>query len=540
MSLLLSPYKGSINLELITHINVRKRLVFITLYCYDEFCLKNEMRDTINSERDKALYAAFKSKDSRFDGRFFVGVTSTGIYCRPVCGARLPKEENCVYFYTAAEAEKAGFRPCLTCRPELAPGMAITDAKAALAKRAARYIEENCGNSMNLNELASKLGYTDRHLRRAFAEEYHVAPVEYVKTCRLLLAKSLLTDTDLNVVDVAMAAGFGSLRRFNDLFKMQYRLSPTGFRKQTKKEKAKDAGVTVALGYHPPYEWERILNFLSLRAIPGVEAVIDNEYLRTVRLNDKSGTAKCGWIKIGNRPEKNVLSVTLSESLLPVLPRLLGRIRNLFDLYCNPYAVSEVLSTMDTVKPGAFVAGIRVPGCIDPFELCVRAVLGQQITVKAAGTLAGKMAVTYGTPIQTDIDGLHTLFPTPNDIASLDGKIEEHLGQLGIIASRARTILALAHLFSKNQLDCELCLDPENEMKKLTQIPGLGPWTAKYIAMRALKWADAILETDLGLKKALGGMPPKQLLALSEQWKPWRSYATMALWDSLNTDRKED
>lgn len=492
---------------------------------------------TITSEQDKALYSAFKAKDSRFDGRFFVGVTSTGIYCRPICGARLPKEENCVYYHTAAEAEKAGFRPCLICRPELAPGMAITDAKSMLAKRAAKYIEENCGNSTSLHELASKLGYTDRHLRRVFNEEYHVAPVEYSNTFRLLLAKSLLTDTDLNVVDVAMAAGFGSLRRFNDLFKMQYRLSPTGFRKQAKNRKAKDVCITVALGYRPPYQWDRILHFLSQRAIPGVEIIINNEYLRTVKLYDKLGEAKCGWIKIGNRREKNVLSVTFSENLLCVLPKLLGRIRDLFDLYCNPYAVGETLISMDTVKPGAFVAGLRVPGCFDPFELCVRAVLGQQITVKAAGTLAGKMAAVYGTPIETSIEGLHTLFPSPNDILSLEGKIEEHLGQLGIVASRSRAILALAHFLLENQFDFELCLNPEDVIKKLTKIPGIGPWTAKYIAMRALKWADAILETDLGIKKALGGMHEKEILKLSEQWKPWRSYAMMALWDSLITQR---
>ena len=493
----------------------------------------------MDARQHQSLYAAFQSKDSRFDGWFFVGVTSTGIYCRPVCRARMPMEAHCRFFRTAAEAEKAGFRPCLTCRPELAPGMSATDAKEALARRAARYLEETCGDDKNLETLAARLGYTGRHLRRVFAEAYHVSPVEYRQTCRLLLAKGLLTDTALPITEVSAAAGFGSVRRFNALFQEKYRLSPSGFRGRIKKEKAVDAGVTVALGYRPPYEWERMLRFLAMRAIPGVEAVADHEYRRVVRLWSKAGEQVCGWIGVCNRAERNVLFVRMSESLLPVLPQLLGRIRDLFDLCCEPYAVSEALSTMEGVKPGAFLCGIRVPGCMEPFELCVRAVLGQQVTVKAAGTLAGKVAAAFGTPVETGVEGLCCAFPTPEEMLALEGPIEERLGALGIIASRARAIRTLAQMFAQKQFDFALCVDPEAEMKKLTAIPGIGPWTATYIAMRAMRWTDAMPETDLGIRKALGGMTPREIRELSEQWKPWRSYATMALWDSLQAEPRD-
>ena len=241
--------------------------------------------------KDRALYSAYKAKDTRFDGRFFIGISSTGIYCRPVCRAKRAKLENCNFFPTAAAAERAGYRPCLLCRPELAPGTAITDATAALSHRAARLLEESCGSGQTLNELAGRLGCTDRHLRRTFMAEYNVSPVQYLQTCRLLLAKNLLTDTDLSVLDVAMAAGFGSLRRFNDLFKNRYRLSPTSLRKQAAGRECQESDVTLALGYRSPYRWEQMLGFLAQRAIPGVELVRDNEYWRTAQLvtEDKNG-----------------------------------------------------------------------------------------------------------------------------------------------------------------------------------------------------------------------------------------------------------
>lgn len=491
------------------------------------------------TEKDKKIYyTAFKSKDSRFDGHFFVGISSTGIYCRPVCSARIPKEENCNYYKTAAEAEKSGYRPCLLCRPELAPHEAVADAGNILARKAARLLEESCGSGQSVSELAEFLGCSDRHLRRVFLEEYHVTPVEYVQTCRLLMAKSLLTDTDLSVTGVAMASGFGSLRRFNELFQKKYQLSPTSLRKEIKEGKDKRSEITVGLGYRAPFEWQKILDFLTLRAIQGVEKVHDEFYFRTVRLRDKSGNLMLGWIKVGNKPQKNILTVSVSESLITALPNILAQVRRLFDLYCDPDAVYEALSGMNGIKAGMCVRGIRLPGCMDPFEMSVRAVLGQQITVKAASTLAGRMAEVFGTPIETGINDLTYVFPSPVDIMKLEGRIEDHLCPLGIIATRARTIQSLASMFSTGTIDCSLNADPIKEIKKLMQIPGIGTWTAKYIAMRAIGWTDAFLETDYGVKKALEPMTAKEMLTIAEEWKPWRSYATINLWNSL-TEKEE-
>lgn len=484
-------------------------------------------------ENDSGLYHAFQAKDARFDGRFFVGISSTGIYCRPVCRAKRPKAENCTFYSTAAAAEQAGYRPCLLCRPELAPGTSVTDATAALVHKAARLLEQSCGSGQSLEELAGRLGCTGRHLRRVFTEEYHVSPVQYLQTCRLLLAKNLLTDTDLSVLDVAMAAGFGSLRRFNDLFQKHYRLSPTALRKQRAGEKQKTGDVTLALGYRPPYRWEQMLHFLAGRAIAGVEAVRGDEYLRTVRLTDAKGKGVSGWIKVGNNPKQNVLAVTVSETLLPVLPQVLARVRRLFDLHCDPHAVYETLRAMNEIRPGLCILGTRLPGCFDSFELSVRAVLGQQITVKAAGTLAARVAQAYGRPIETGIEGLTHVFPSPGDILALGGEIENHLGALGVTSARSKTIYALAQALAQGDVSLDLCAQPEEEIKKLMAIRGIGGWTAQYIAMRAMGWPDAFLETDAGVKKALGLYTPKELLQLAEAWRPWRSYATINLWNTL-------
>ena len=482
---------------------------------------------------DRAWYAAFKAKDARFDGRFFVGVSSTGIYCRPVCPARLPKEENCTFHESAAAAEHAGFRPCLICRPELAPGAAPIDATSSLACKAARLLEGSCGSGQNIAEYVHRLGCSDRHLRRAFTAEFKVSPVQYLQTCRLLLAKNLLTDTSLSITDVAMAAGFGSLRRFNDLFKQQYRMPPTALRKQVtgKREPAGDA--TLMLGYRPPYRWDQMLDFLAQRVIPGVEAVNDKGYARTVHV---AGEKKhvYGWLRVGHRPQKNALTVTVSTALLSALPHLLARVRNLFDLYCYPDAVYETLSVMNDIRPGLCVPGTRLPGCFEPFEMTVRAVLGQQITVKAAGTLAGRIAETYGTPVDTGIEGLTHTFPSARDILALEGEISNHLGPLGVTRARSNTILGLARAIADGEIDFTLCARPEAEIRKLTALPGIGMWTAQYIAMRALGWPDAFPHTDLGVKKTLAPLSEDEILHAAEAWRPWRGYATINLWNSLH------
>lgn len=479
------------------------------------------------------LYTAYKVKDVRFDGRFFVGIASTGIYCRPVCKARLPKEENCTFYRSAAEAEQAGFRPCLLCRPEIAPGSSIADATLTLAHKASRMLEENCGSGQSLKEIAAQLGCRDRHLRRAFAAEYNVSPVQYLQTCRLLLAKNLLTETDLTVLDIAMGAGFGSLRRFNDNFKKHYRLSPTSLRKNMREGRERNGNITISLGYRPPYLWKKLLDFFAFRAIPGVELVRDNQYIRTVHLLDASQKHIYGWISVKNNPQNSTLSVTVSETLLPVLPQVRERVRQLFDLYCNADAVYETLAPMNEIRPGLCSAGTRLPGSFDSFEMSVRAVLGQQITVKAAATLAGRLVAAYGTAVQTGVNGLTHVFPTPEDILNLAGPIENHLGPLGITARRAKTIYALADAFAHKKINLALYAQPEVEIKKLMGISGIGSWTAQYIAMRAMGWPDAFLETDAGIKKALAPHTPKELLHMAEIWRPWRSYATINIWNSL-------
>ncbi|MDR1390400.1 MAG: helix-turn-helix domain-containing protein [Treponema sp.] len=481
-------------------------------------------------ENTKVLYEAFTAKDPRFDGRFFVGVSSTGVYCRPVCRAKQAKIENCTFYPTAAEAEQAGYRPCLLCRPECAPGASITDAASNLVYRATRMLEKNCGSGQSLEKIAERLGYTGRHLRRVFTAEYHVPPVQYLQTCRLLLAKNLLSDTDLPVLDIAMTAGFGSLRRFNALFKTRYHLSPTALRRQTLEKK--HMNVTLALGYRPPYPWEKILEFLAGRALNGVEVVKDNEYLRTAYFVTTEGKRIYGWVRVGHQQKANALTVTASETLLPVLPRVLARIRHLFDLYCDPDAVYKTLRTMNSIRSGLCVPGTRVPGCFDVFEMAVRAVLGQQITVKAARTIAARIVDVYGAPVQTGIEGLTRIFPLTKDIAAM-GNIANNLGPLGVSSARSCTIYELARALAQGKIDFDLCARPEEEIKKLMNIRGIGSWTAQYIAMRAMEWPDAFLETDAGVKKALQPYTSKELLKMAEAWRPWRSYATVNLWNSL-------
>jgi AraC family transcriptional regulator, regulatory protein of adaptative response / DNA-3-methyladenine glycosylase II len=480
----------------------------------------------------KTFYPAFKAHDARFDGRIFVGVSSTKIYCRPVCSARIPKEENCTFFPSAAAAEAAGYRPCLKCRPELAPGFAPVDAAASLASKAACLMEEGLP-CRSLEDMAKSLGVTGRHLRRVFLAEYGVSPVQYVQTNRLLMAKSLLTDTCLNATEIAFAAGFGSIRRFNALFLQHYRLSPSSFRKKTDRSREGGMdGITLFLGYRPPYLWDNILAFLNERAIPGVESVADHAYHRTAVIQSCGKTYR-GIISVRNVEKKNVLAVTVCVALLPVLQAVLARVKHLFDLDCDPVEIASRLSVMNEIKEGLCVPGIRVPGCFDGFEMAVRAVLGQQITVKAARTLAGRIAGAYGAELKNPAHGLTRTFPTPADIYSLDEPIENHLGVLGVTGARARSIRVLAEGIESGDIKLSVSADPEMQMRKLLALPGFGPWTVQYIAMRALRSPDAFPYTDYGVKKALNGRAQKQILELSGQWEPWRSYATVLLWNSL-------
>ena len=381
---------------------------------------------------NKAYYAAFKAHDPRFDGRIFIAVSSTGIYCRPVCRVKMPREQNCTFYRSAAGAEIGGYRPCLKCRPELAPGVSPVDSTARLARKAVHLMENNLSYDCSLGDLAQLLGVTDRHLRRIFVAEYGVSPVQYKRTYRLLLAKSLLTDTQLAVTDVAFAAGFGSVRRFNALFQKHYRMTPSSLRKQAKPvEMNTHDSITLFLGYRPPYQWEGILAFLGRRAIPGVELVTDGAYHRTVVIAHNDQLHR-GWLIVKQDEQKHVLVLTISETLLPVASKVLVRVRHLFDLYCEPDEVYRTLSVMNDIKKGMCVPGTRLPGSFDAFEMAVRAVLGQQITVKAARTLASRIVKKLGEGIVTPINGLTHTFPSAADFCCLEG-IESHLGVLGVI-----------------------------------------------------------------------------------------------------------
>lgn len=332
------------------------------------------------------------------------------------------------------------------------------------------------------------------------------------------------------MTEVALAAGFQSLRRFNALFQSCYRMAPNELRKR-RKALAETAGqVTLELRYRPPYRWEALLAFLEQRAIPGVEKVEEGAYLRTVGL--KSGESlHTGWLKVAHVPEREALSVTVSASLLPVLPQVLSRVRHLFDLYCEPETIYEALKGMNELHPDLCRPGTRLPGCFDPFEMSVRAVLGQQITVKGATTLAGRMARALGTPVETGVEGLDRLFPTTGELLALSGPLAEHLGPLGVISARSRTIEGLARVMEEGTVDFDCPAQPREEAEKLLALPGVGPWTAQYVAMRTMGWADAFPGTDLGIVKALAPRTKKEIETLSETWRPWRAYAAINLWN---------
>lgn len=338
---------------------------------------------------------------------------------------------------------------------------------------------------------------------------------------------------DLQMVDIAFASGFGSLRRFNDAFKGKYHLTPTQFRRQISKDRQECAKIRVSVGYRPPYRWDEMLSFLKERAIPGVEVVGGDTYYRTVRVPNAEQALITGWISVSDNADKNVLEVGFSESLFPVLPQVLGKVRNMFDLYCDPETVYRALSPLNEIREELCIKGTRLPGCFDPFELSVRAILGQQVTVKAAGTLTGRIVSRFGTHVKTPVEGLTHAFPTVESLLNLGENIEDYLGPLGVIAGRARAIRDLAQAVTDGEICFDKCHEPKAEIKKLTAIKGIGAWTANYIAMRAYSWTDAFLETDAGIRHALSGRSPKELRAMSEGWRPWRSYAAINLWNSL-------
>jgi AraC family transcriptional regulator, regulatory protein of adaptative response / DNA-3-methyladenine glycosylase II len=478
-----------------------------------------------------ACYQAMKAHDTRFDGRFFVGVTSTRIYCRPICRVRLPQQKNCTFHPSAAAAEAAGFRPCLRCRPELAPGFAATEASAKLARTAARMIEDGVANDVDLSFVAQKIGVTDRHLRRIFSEEFGVSPVQYAQTHRLLLAKRLLTDTALPVADVAFASGFSSVRRMNALFAERYRFSPSRLRKDGKENDAPDQtdALSFVLPYRPPYDWTRMLTFFEMRAIPGVESVAEGAYRRVIRVDRTTDAPQIDWLEVSHLPKRNALQLRFSSRLASSTQAVLSRTKQVFDVAADP---QEIAAALGALADGAH--GLRLPGAFDGFELAMRAILGQQVTVKAARTLATRFVNAFGESVTTPFATLTRAFPLPSRIAGLT---RDDIGSLGIVGARAEAMIATARAVASELLVLSGGTEPKQAIDSLQAIKGIGPWTAHYIAMRALAWPDAWPPQDVALLNAMNlpntAKGQREADVMAEPWRPWRSYAVLHTWRKL-------
>ncbi len=472
------------------------------------------------------------SRDPRFDGLFFTAVTSTGIYCRPVCPAPAPRPRNVRYFPNAAAAEAAGFRPCLRCRPELAPGDATWRRGDDVVARALALIEQGMLSQAPLAALATRLEIGERQLRRLFVERLGAPPVGVHGTRRLLLAKQLLTDTSLPITDIALAAGFNSLRRFNTTFREAYRLAPRDLRRQTKA--ALPGGLTLRLGYRPPCDFESMLTFLRDRAIPGVELVGVDSYARMFGASEHPG-----WLRVSRWPGEDggtthALRLEIFGSRPANLLPLVARVRRVFDLDADPHAIAAVLG--QDPRLAALVRqhrGLRLPGGWDGFEIAVRAVVGQQVSVAAARTIAARLVDRLGTPVPDDMAalGFTRLFPAPAVVANAD------LAGFGLTRDRANTLRHVARALLDGRVDFGRERPLDDFVARWTALSGIGPWTAHYIAMRALSHPDAFPAEDLIVRRALApslvtATPPGRTFTRerAEPWRPWRAYAVMHLW----------
>lgn len=475
---------------------------------------------------DEGCYRALCARDTRFDGVFFVGVNTTGIYCRPVCTAKTPGRKSCQFYASAFLAERAGFRPCLRCRPELAPGRAPIDSTRTTAHIASLRIEAGAlNNGRNLEELAANLGISSRQLRRAVRKELGASPVELAQTNRLLLAKRLIAETQLPLAQVAFAAGFESVRRFNAVFKKRYRLTPSALRRGTAETVTTEC-LRLVVAYRPPLDWDSMLRFLAARAIPGVECVTCDSYSRTVGIGKLRG-----WFRVTQVESKDLLTIELATALAPALPSILVRLRNLFDLDARPDIIAGHLALDLSLAPLIERhPGLRVPGAFDSFELGTRAILGQQVSVRAASTLAGRIAQRLGEAVETPFPCLNRIAPVADALATARA---DSLTRLGLPTTRAEGLRSLARVVARGEIDLEPGIDPRSVVAELVELPGIGAWTAEYIAMRALRWPDAFPAGDLGLKKALQLKSTKAVEKAAFQWRPWRAYAAMHLWRNL-------
>jgi AraC family transcriptional regulator of adaptative response / DNA-3-methyladenine glycosylase II len=469
----------------------------------------------------EVCYRAFRSKDARFDGRFFIAVRTTQIYCRPICPARQPKRSNLVFYPTAAAARSAGFRPCLRCRPECSPGVGSWRGTSNTVSRGLALIEAGALDEGDIDALAETLGVGERQLRRLFQKHIGASPIAVAQTRRVHLAKQLLVETQLSMTEIALASGYQSVRRFNEAFRSMFGRPPSALRRD-RKDTGEGSPVRLSLAYRPPLDWERLLSFLRARATEGVEAVDADRYRRTFEIE-----GVIGHVEVGCSRESNRLQAVISSPVVTVIPAAIARIRHLFDLDAEPGVIESHLSEDEAMRSLVRARpGLRMPGAWDGFELAVRAVLGQQISVAAATDLAGRLVRAFGR--RCDVaPGLTHLFPTPAELAEAD------VASLGMPRSRAAAIAALASAAKSDPKLFSAAREPAHVLARLREIAGIGEWTAAYIAMRALHETDAFPASDVGLQRALArGRRPseRELLARAEAWRPWRAYAALHLW----------
>ncbi len=474
-------------------------------------------------------YRAIQTRDARFDGRLFIAVKTTGIYCRPVCPARTPKRENVTFHASAAACEEAGYRACLRCRPETSPQLGAWNGASNTVSRALALIEAGALDESDVETLAERVGVGGRQLRRLFLQHLGATPVGVAQTRRVLLAKQLIHETDLPMGEVALAAGFGSVRRFNETFQQLYDRPPATLRRRKPTAAPPGEAIALTLRYRPPYDWDGMLAFLAMRAIPGVEVVENNTYRRVIALDGAAGTLAVTPID-GDR-----LSVAVRFPKPSALPRILARVRGVFDLSADPAGIAEALSRdPDLARMVAQRPGLRVPGAWDGFELAVRAILGQQITVSAARKLAGDLVAAHGEPLPEGWaePGLTHAFPSAARVAAAD------LSGMKMPGARIRSLSNMARAVAEDPNILAPDADLPTMVKRLRALPGIGEWTAQYIAMRQLREPDAFPAADVALMRALAdadGVRPTadQLLERAEAWRPWRAYAALHLWASL-------
>ncbi len=466
------------------------------------------------------------SRDARFDGKFFIGVLTTGVYCRPICPARTCQEKNVRYFPSAAAAAEAGFRPCLRCRPECSPGTPAWLGTPNTVSRALRLISESGLEDGGVEVLAERLGVGSRHLRRLFLRHLGATPLAVAQTRRMHFAKKLIDETSLPMSQVALASGFGCVRRFNAGIRKVYQRTPTQIRRLAGETASQPENqYFFRLRFRPPYDWDAMLNFLAARATPGVEAVEGGSYRRSISLNGSHG-----YFEVSLDEGNIALAARVQFGNPRSLFFIVERIRAMFDLNADWAAVTRSLRTdPELAKRLAIHPGLRVPGCWNGFELAIRAILGQQITVKGATALAGRIVKTFGQPFSAACNLTH-LFPAPEILA------DANLASIGMPGARAETIRALARAVCDGRINFDAIVDSDAFLTRLCEIPGIGKWTAQYVAMRALGEPDAFPSGDLGLLRALAIESSAELERRAESWRPWRAYAAMYLWN-IASDR---